>query len=40
MQQKLLKNQTRLKEEAIKTGLINEKEYNFLINPLKMTKPN
>jgi fumarate hydratase class II len=35
-----LKNQTRLKEEAIKTGLINEKEYNFLINPLKMTKPN
>ena len=35
-----LKNGTKLKEEAIKTGLINEKEYNFLINPLKMTKPN
>ncbi len=34
-----LKNRTKLKEEAIKTGLINDKDYNFLINPLKMTKP-
>ena len=34
-----LKNGTKLKEEAIKTGLINDKEYNFLIDPLKMTKP-
>ena len=32
-----LKNGTKLKEEAIKTGLINEKEYNFLIDPSKMT---
>ena len=34
-----LKNGTKLKEEAIKTGLINDKEYNFLIDPSKMTKP-
>ncbi len=34
-----LKNGTKLKEEAIKTGLINNNEYNFLINPSKMTKP-
>ena len=33
-----LKNGTKLKEEAIKSGLINEKEYDLLINPLKMTK--
>ena len=37
---KALKNQTKLKEEAIKSGLINEKEYNLLINPIKMIKPN
>ena len=35
-----LKNGTKLKEEAIKTGLVNNKEYDFLINPLKMTEPN
>ena len=29
-----------IKEEAIKTGLVNNKEYDFLINPLKMTEPN
>ena len=34
-----LKNGTKLKEEAIKTGLISYKEYDFLIDPLKMTKP-
>ena len=34
-----LKNGTKLKEEAIKTGLINDKEYDFLIDPSKMTKP-
>ena len=34
-----LKNGTKLKEEAIKTGLINDIEYNFLIDPSKMTKP-
>ena len=37
---KALKNETKLKEEAIKSGLINEKEYNLLINPIKMIKPN
>ena len=37
---KALKNQTKLKEEAIKSGLIDEKEYNLLINPIKMIKPN
>ena len=26
---------TKLKEEAIKSGLINEKEYDLLINPIK-----
>ena len=34
-----LKNGTKLKEEAIKTGLINEKEYNILVDPSKMTEP-
>ena len=33
------KNGTTLKEEIIKTNLINEKEYNKIMNPLKMTKP-
>ena len=32
-------NGTTLKEEAIKSGLIKEKDYNKIINPLKMTKP-
>ena len=35
-----LKNHTKLKEETIKSGLINEKDYNKIINPLKLTKPN
>jgi len=33
------KNGTTLKEEVIKAGLIQEKEYNKIMNPLKMTKP-
>jgi len=33
------KNKTTLKEESIKSGLINEKEYNKIVNPLKMIKP-
>ena len=33
------KNGTTLKEEAIKSGLINEKEYNKIVNPKKMIKP-
>ena len=34
-----LKNHTRLKEEAIKSGLIKEKDYDIIINPLKMIMP-
>ena len=37
---KALKNGTKLKEEALKSGLIKEKEYNILINPIKMITPN
>jgi fumarate hydratase, class II len=33
------KNGTTLKEESIKSGLINEKEYNKIVNPKKMIKP-
>ena len=36
---KALKNGTKLKEEAIKSGLINEKDYDLLINPKRMIKP-
>ncbi len=34
-----LKNKTTLKFEALKTGLIDEKEYNKIINPTKMIYP-
>ena len=34
------KNGTSLKEEALKSRLVNEKEYDRLINPKKMTHPN
>ena len=37
---KALKNNTKLKYEAIKTGLISEKEYDKIVNPIKMTGPN
>jgi len=33
------KNGTTLKEEALKTGLINEKEFIKIVNPKKMVKP-
>ena len=33
------KNGTTLKKEVIKAGLINEKEYDKIMNPKKMTKP-
>ena len=33
------KNETTLKEEVLKTNLISEKEYEKLMNPLKMTRP-
>ena len=34
-----LKNNTTLKEETLKTGLISEKDYNKIVNPKKMTYP-
>ena len=34
-----LKNNTTLKEEALKTGLINEKEYEKIVDPKKMIYP-
>ena len=34
-----LKNKTTLKTEAIKSGLINEKEYDKIVDPKKMTYP-
>ncbi len=34
------KNGTTLKHEALKSGLINEKEFLKIVNPIKMTKPN
>ena len=33
------KNGTTLKDEVIKSGLIDEKEYDKIMNPIKMTKP-
>ena len=33
------KNGTTLKQEVIKAGLIKEKEYDKIMNPLQMTKP-
>ena len=37
--QSALKNKTTLKYETLKTGLINEKEYDKIINPKKMIYP-
>jgi len=34
-----LKNKTTLKYETLKTGLVNEKDYNKIINPKKMIYP-
>ena len=34
-----LRNKTTLKSEALKSGLINEKEYNKIVDPNKMIKP-
>ena len=33
------KNHTTLKEEVLKTGLIDEKDYEKIMNPIKMTRP-
>ncbi len=37
---KALKNKTTLKVEALKSGLINEKDYDRIVNPKKMISPN
>ncbi len=34
-----LKNRTTLKHEAIKSGLVNEKEYFKIVDPKKMITP-
>ena len=34
-----LKNNTTLKHEAIKTGLVKEKDYAKIVDPKKMTSP-
>ena len=36
---KAYKNGTTLKEESIKSGLVTEKEYNRIVNPKKMIRP-
>ena len=36
---KALKNNTTLKEEALNSGLINEKDYNLIVDPKKMIYP-
>ena len=33
------KNGTTLKEEVLKSGIIGEKEYNKIMNPILMTRP-
>ena len=35
-----LKNNTTLRQEALNSGLISEKEYNKIVDPRKMVKPN
>ena len=37
---KALKNNTKLKDEALKSGLINKKDYEKIVDPLKMIYPN
>ena len=34
-----LKNNTTLKYEAVKSGLVSEKKYNKIVNPKKMISP-
>jgi len=36
---KALKNNTTLKNEIIKNGLMDEKEYDKIVDPRKMTQP-
>ena len=35
-----LKNKTTLKEEALKSGLIDESDYDKIVDPKKMINPN
>ena len=35
-----LKNNTTLKHEALKSGLISKKDYEKIVDPIKMTRPN
>ena len=37
---KALKNNSKLKDEAIKSGLISQKDYNKIVDPKKLIKPN
>ena len=37
---KALKNKSKLKDEAIKSGLVSEKDYKKIIDPKRLTKPN
>jgi len=37
---KALKNKTKLKDEALRSGLISEKEYDKIVDPKKMVSPN
>ena len=39
LQKNALKNKTTLKTEALKSGLINEKEYDKIVDPKKMIYP-
>ena len=36
---KALKNKTTLKNEVLKSGLLNEKEYQKIVDPRKMIQP-
>ena len=37
---KALKNGSKLKDEAVRSGLIGGDEYDLLVDPLKMINPN
>ena len=39
LQKQALKNDTTLKHEALKTGLIDEKNYEKIVDPKKMIYP-
>lgn len=39
LQKNALKNNTTLKQESIKTGLIKEKDYDKIVDPRRMIYP-